>query len=73
MKAKNPTETSQMTAELSAIWDKSRKIRSEGNKLWSEGILEALGNVEIKWIFRDEDYDCQLGNGEIYKWDEVNK
>ena len=62
------------------LWAEGDKLRAEGAKLWAEGsklwadaILEVYGNIKLEWKFRDIDFDCELENGEIYRWDDVQK
>jgi len=54
---------------LSVQWNKRLKLWAEGNKLWSEAIIEAFGNITLEWKYNSEkdDYECHLENGEVYK------
>ena len=53
--------------KLAAAWSARLKLRAEGAKLWAEGaklwaekIIEAYGNIQIEWRYRDGGYDCWL-------------
>ena len=58
-----------LRAEGKRLFAKGYKLYGEGDKLWGDAVLKAQGNVEMKWIYRDGDFDCRLPNGEVYKWD----
>ena len=60
-------------AEGSKLRAEGSKLRAEGDKLWADAILEVYGNIKLEWKFRDIDFDCELENGEIYRWDDVQK
>ena len=52
------------------LWAEGNKLRAEGNKLWAEGILEAYGNITLRWTnynAEKQDYECHLGNGLVFK------
>ena len=51
------------------LWAKADKLWVEAEELWVENIQEVFGKINLKWIFRDGDLDCHLGNGEVYRWD----
>lgn len=85
MRDKLRAEAAKLWAEGAKLWaegDKlsaeGAKLRAEGDKLsaeshryWAEAIIEAFGNIKLEWKYRSGNYDCELENGEVYKWDEI--
>ena len=77
-------EGDKLWAEGNKLWAEGDKLRAEGNKLraegdklwaegdklWAEGIIEAHGNIGVRWKNYSEeknDYECHLETGEIFK------
>ena len=62
-------EGSKLWAEGDKLWAEGSKLRAEGSKLWAEGILEAHGNITLKWerINEKENYRCILETGETFE------
>jgi hypothetical protein len=63
-----------MNAQLPLIeaWNKRKalcaegyKLFAEGDKLWTDAVLEKYGAVELK--FNDDATACTLANGDVYK------
>ena len=62
-------EGDKLRAEGAKLWAEGDKLWAEGDKLWAEAILEVYGNIKLKWKLCGNGYDCQLENGEIYRFD----
>ena len=63
-----------MTLPLANQWTARLKLRAEGDKLWAEEIIEAYGNITLRWEWISNDGpDCILGNGEHYRHRKVTE
>jgi len=53
-------EGDKLRAEGDKLRAEGAKLWAEGAKLWAEKIIEAYGNIQIEWRYRDGGYDCWL-------------
>ena len=58
-------EGDKLRAEGDKLWAEGYKLWAEGDKLWAEAIIEAYGNITLKW----ESGKCILETGEIFEED----
>ena len=70
-------EGNKLWAEGNKLWAEGDKLRAEGDKLWAEGnklwaeaIIEAYGNVKVKWSWATDHGECTLENGDKYGADQ---
>jgi len=56
-------EGSKLWAEGDKLYAEGDKLYAEGGKLWAEAIIEAYGNITLKW----ESGKCILETGEIFE------
>jgi cell division protein FtsB len=64
-------EGDKLRAEGDKLRAEGGKLRAEGGKLWADKILSAFGNIKIEWKYVSGGYDCELENGDVYKFKKV--
>jgi hypothetical protein len=68
--SKLSAESYKLFAEADRLWAEVSIRRAEGDKLWTQAILEAYGDIKLEWKnFSDEklDYECHLQTGEVFR------
>ena len=62
-------EGDQLRAEGDKLRAAGDKLKAEGDKLWAEGILEAYGNIQLRWewVAEKQDSRCTLQTGEVFE------
>lgn len=59
-------EGNTLKAKGDELWAEGNKLGAESDRLWAEAIIEAYGNINLTWMWRDGVLDCELENGEIF-------
>ena len=66
-------EGDKLWAKAQKLRAKAQKLRAESDKLRAEAIIETYGDIEVEWKDRAGNYDCELENGEVYRWDDTGE
>lgn len=62
-------EGNSLSAEGSKLCAKGDRLCAKGDKLWTEAVIAVHGNIKLKWINWNEEYqsyECHLKTGEIF-------
>ena len=60
-------EGKKLRAEGDKLWAEGKKLYAEGDKLWAEAIIEIKGNIKLEWKYVNNNYECHLETGEVFK------
>jgi hypothetical protein len=56
-----------LRVEVAGLRARAAGLSARADGLWARAVLAIHGDITIEWKYRNGDFDCKLGNGELYK------